>query len=102
MIDSAECDGSSSSIVAQTTCTVQVATLRAAPFNIAWGSSVYARIIATNYLGSSVASEAGNGAIILTYPDEPINLTNNLESNLWNHYWSYLGRRRRKWRNSRY
>jgi hypothetical protein len=40
---------------------------------------VYARIIATNYLGSSDASDSGNGAIILNHPDEPINLQNNLE-----------------------
>jgi hypothetical protein len=29
-------------------------------------------------LGSSTSSEAGNGAVILTFPDEPINLSNNL------------------------
>jgi hypothetical protein len=36
-------------------------------------------VIATNYLGSSLASDEGNGGIILTYPDEPLNLANNLE-----------------------
>jgi hypothetical protein len=43
-----------------------------------WGSSIYARIVATNILGSSYVSEEGNGAIILTYPDAPINLVENL------------------------
>ncbi len=65
-------------IVQETKCTVKVATLRVSPFLIPWGQGVYARIIATNYLGSSAASEAGNGAVILTFPDEPINLANNL------------------------
>jgi hypothetical protein len=30
-------------------------------------------------LGSSAASDEGNGAIILNHPDEPLNLENNLE-----------------------
>jgi hypothetical protein len=78
-VDSTDCDGSDSTIIAATQCTVLVSTLKSAPFEIAWGSSIYAKVIATNYLGSSLASQAGNGAIILTYPDEPLNLVNNLE-----------------------
>jgi hypothetical protein len=77
-IDSLDCNGSNSLIVAEKKCTVKVATLRVSPFLIPWGQGVYARIIATNYLGSSAASEAGNGAVLLTFPDEPINLSNNL------------------------
>ena len=38
------CDGSQSQIIASTTCSISVTTLRAAPFNIPWGSSVYARV----------------------------------------------------------
>ncbi len=77
-IDSVDCNGSSSLIVAETKCTVKVSTLRVSPFLIPWGQGVYARIIATNYLGSSAASEVGNGAVLLTFPDEPINVSNNL------------------------
>ena len=40
---------------------------------------MYARITATNYLDSSSVSLIGNGAIILTYPDEPLNLVLNDE-----------------------
>ena len=58
---------------------MQVATLTAAPFNIAWGGSIYAKVTAVNILGESITSLVGNGAIILTFPDEPINLANNLE-----------------------
>lgn len=65
--------------MSNTQCTIEVPTLRAAPFAITWGGSIYAKITATNYLGDSVTSLVGNGAIILTFPDEPINLINNLE-----------------------
>ncbi len=51
--------------------------LRGSPFNLAWGTSVYAKVIATNVYGSSVESSAGNGAIITTTPDAPISLTEN-------------------------
>jgi len=39
-----------------------------------WGSSIYAKVIAINYYGASVESDAGNGAIILTYPDAPVSV----------------------------
>jgi hypothetical protein len=78
-IDSTDCNGADSTIMAETQCTVLVSTLRAAPFSLTWGASVYAKITATNYLGDSIVSLVGNGAIILTFPDEPINLENNLE-----------------------
>jgi hypothetical protein len=78
-VDSTDCDGNDSTILAAASCTITVATLKADPYFTAWGSSIYARVIATNYLGSSEASDEGNGAIILTYPDEPINLANNLD-----------------------
>jgi hypothetical protein len=58
---------------------VTVANLRLNPFIIQWGSSIYARIVATNVYGSSKASDAGNGAVILTYPDAPTNLAVNSE-----------------------
>jgi hypothetical protein len=78
-IDSIDCDGTDATIISETECTVTVAILRAAPYSLAWGSSVYARIVAHNYLGYSITSLGGNGAVILTYPDEPINLANNLD-----------------------
>jgi hypothetical protein len=53
---------------------VQVSTLINTPFNIEWGSSIYAKVIATNQYGDSEISDVGNGAIIITYPDAPLNL----------------------------
>lgn len=48
--------------------------LRASPFDLAWGTSVYAKVVATNIFGNSLESEAGNGAVIVTKPDKPINV----------------------------
>jgi hypothetical protein len=70
------CDGTQATIVDTRTCSVPIATLRTAPYNIAWGSSVYATVSATNVYGTSTDSPAGNGAVILTVPTEPINLAN--------------------------
>jgi hypothetical protein len=78
-VDSVDCDGADATILSETQCTVDVSTLKATPFSLAWGTGVYARIIATNYLGSSDASDSGNGAIILNHPDAPLNLQNNIE-----------------------
>jgi hypothetical protein len=39
-----------------------------------WGSNIYAKVIAYNIYGDSLISEAGFEAIILTYPDAPVNL----------------------------
>jgi len=44
------------------------------PFNLTWGSSVFAIVSATNNYGTSSFSSEGNGAVILTLPDAPINL----------------------------
>jgi hypothetical protein len=67
-VDSVNCDMSSSTL---TTCTIPAATLRINSYNLAWGSSVYAKVIATNAYGNSVESLEGNGAVITTTPDVP-------------------------------
>jgi hypothetical protein len=53
-----------------------ISDLIVAPYHISWGGSIYAKVTALNLIGSSVESEEGNGAIILTVPDAPIDLTN--------------------------
>lgn len=54
-----------------------ISTLRAGAFQLPWGSSIYAKIIAYNLYGSSASSGLGNGATILTYPDPPANVGEN-------------------------
>lgn len=48
--------------------------LRASPYNLNWGDSVYAKVQATNIKGVSDESDAGNGATIVTSPEAPTNL----------------------------
>jgi hypothetical protein len=43
-------------------------------YNLPWGSSVWAKVVAYNLYGNSVVSPAGNGAVILTLPDAPTTL----------------------------
>jgi titin len=57
-------------------CSVLISDLRTSPYHLAWGSSVWAQVTATNIKGDSVISQVGNGAIILTVPGEPTALAN--------------------------
>jgi len=75
--DAVNCDGSDSGIIASATCSVPITTLSAAPYNLPWGSSVNAKVSATNIVGTSANSNSGNGAIFYTYPDAPVALFNN-------------------------
>jgi hypothetical protein len=58
----------------QTSCTILISTLRGPPFNLPWGSSIFAKVYATNLYGNSQVSDEGNGATILTVPDAPLQL----------------------------
>lgn len=44
------------------------------PFNFDWGASIYAKVVATNMFGDSAESDPGNDAIIMTEPDSPVNI----------------------------
>ena len=65
------CNGATGAIVSSKSCLIPIATLRASPFNLPWGSSIYAYVRAQNNYGVSDASSAGNGAVILRAPDVP-------------------------------
>lgn len=47
------CDGSVTEIIDGRTCTVSIATLMAAPFNLPWGSDVYVKVSSENVYGKS-------------------------------------------------
>jgi hypothetical protein len=72
-----DCDGRSQAIVSSTSCQVPISKLRTAPYNLPWGASIYAKVVATNYYGSSAVSDPVNGAIILTIPDAPKGIVEN-------------------------
>ena len=57
-------------------CSVLIADLITSPYHLPWGSSVYAKVTATNIINDSLQSDEGNGAVILTNPDAPRDLTN--------------------------
>lgn len=51
--------------------------MRASPYSHPWGATIWAKVKAINIVGESEFSEEGNGAIIKTLPDPPINLADN-------------------------
>jgi hypothetical protein len=53
-----------------------VSTLLKYPFEIQWGSSIYARVKAYNVIGESSFSVPGNDAVILSVPSAPTNIVN--------------------------
>ena len=79
LVDTQDCDGSKATIVSDSKCTVPIASLLQAPFNLPWGSSIWAKVMATNSYGNSKVSEKGNGAKILTNPDAPVFLSENYQ-----------------------
>ena len=60
--------------MAAMTCTIPVVYLKAEPFLIEWAGSVYAKVQASNNYGASMESTPGNGAVLETYPNPPVNL----------------------------
>jgi hypothetical protein len=76
--DLVNCDGSDSTIVAQTTCSVPTSVLITDPFDLPFGSSIYAKVKAVNLVGSSDYSAVGNGGILLTTPGAPLSFANNV------------------------
>ena len=71
------CDGSVTAIVTSRSCTMPLSVLYVAPFNMVLGDHIYAKIIAINGFGDSLASTPGDGAAVVFLPDAPINLANN-------------------------
>lgn len=61
--------------VTGTTCTVAVTVLEGVDYNMVDGTSVFARVIARNILGDSIASDIQNGAVIPKPPDAPLSAT---------------------------
>jgi hypothetical protein len=50
--------------ISTTSCTVPISILKAEPYSLNVGSSVYAKVLAINESGSSSLSNKGNGAVI--------------------------------------
>jgi hypothetical protein len=74
-----DCDGSDSTIITNTECTIPLATFTAEPFGLSLGEDINIKVSAYNAYGESPVSEVGGGAVIQLVPDAPINLANVLE-----------------------
>jgi hypothetical protein len=72
--DLVNCDGSTSEIVSATHCEIPIISLLEDPYNLDLGSSIYAKVSATNYYGTSDMSDAFNGAVMVVLPDAPLNV----------------------------
>lgn len=71
-----ECLADDATIISEAKCTVPSSHFVGSPFNLVWGSSIHAKVIASNWRGESLESGSGNGALIYRVPDSPINLAN--------------------------
>ena len=71
------CNGSLPLIASSLKCTVPLETMYVSPFNLILGDHIYAKIVAVNSYGQSLASIAGDGAAVVFKPDAPLNLANN-------------------------
>ena len=74
------CDGSTAVIRDATSCSIPISVLTASPYSLPWGSNVYAKVIAYNDYGDSLVSDPGSEAIILTIPDAPVGLTEEISA----------------------
>lgn len=62
------CNSNNNLVLSTLSCSVPITVLLASPYNLPYGSIVYAIVTATNVYGTSIASNTGSGAIILTVP----------------------------------
>jgi hypothetical protein len=71
--DLVNCDGTDPQIIADRACLIPNKVLNQAPSNLLWGDEVYAILEVSNVYGTSPASAAGNGAILVNGPSIPLN-----------------------------
>ena len=71
------CDGLNTLTIINTRkCSVPISAITGDPYQLPWGTGVYADLQAFNTIGGGAVSSQGNGAVILIVPDPPINLEN--------------------------
>jgi hypothetical protein len=58
--------------------------LNSAPYSVSWGQSIFAKVSAINAYGSSTYSLEGNGGIIITNPDAPRNIIEDITARTLN------------------
>lgn len=68
------CDGTAADIISGLECSIPTTVFNLAPLSLNWGEHVFAIVTATNSIGTSPDSIEGNGAQIVTTPDQPFSL----------------------------
>ena len=72
-IESSNCLGTDPTVISTLTCTVPITVLTSSPYSLTIGSPVYAKIIATNQIGSSIDGlESSGSAVIQGLPNAPL------------------------------
>lgn len=71
IIESTHCDGSSNDVLNTASCTIPAQTLNDAPYSLAWGTEVFAKVFASNIYGDTAHSAEGGGGTIVRIPDKP-------------------------------
>jgi hypothetical protein len=71
-----DCKETDIDLIQNTQCIVQIATLRAEPYNLEHGMPIYAKIVAANIIGESEQSVEGTGSEVFVpvVADAPISL----------------------------
>lgn len=52
--DTVNCNGADATVIAEFSCSVLISDLIIAPYHLPWGSSIFAKVIATNIIGDSI------------------------------------------------
>jgi hypothetical protein len=76
------CDGTDSTIIFATQCTIPMSVFTAEPYSLTLGQNINIKLTATNEYGTSSMSEYGGGAVVELVPDAPVLLENVLSITL--------------------
>ena len=83
------CDGTDPTVVSQQMCTIpSVGFTSSTLLSLNWGSTIVAKVIATNERGSSDAGPSGGTAVIVTNPDPPTDVTTEVGSTQIKFMWT--------------
>jgi hypothetical protein len=77
-LESVDCDGSTSLVIATKECLINISTLLALPYSVDGGDSIYAKVSAVNFYGEFARSTEGNGAYYTRVPDSPVNVAEDI------------------------
>lgn len=72
------CDGALEETMNNLQCVIPTTTLNNYPWNIEWGAQVFIKVIAINTYGDSPDSDLSSGTTMITKPDAPIGIIEDL------------------------